>query len=162
MNQTTRSIIHLQTHIALHMASQVNWIISRLPWVWGYHLRTSLLNTSYLWTNCMRKRTQQSILVTWWDFYDLHNYVAIAKRRWFHRKVLWLPVNSHTNIIRLLQTCHKQICCKIITDLYLKLLYAFYLSVVCQLQSCHKCVTYHQLVLTAAIHSMGDFCTCLW
>ena len=43
--------------------------------------------------------------------------------------------------IRLLQACHKQICCKTTTGLYLKLLHTCYLSVACQLQSCYKCVT---------------------
>ena len=50
-------------------------------------------------------------------------------------------LSTHTQRIRLLQACHKQICCKITTGVYLKLLHACYLTVGCQLQSCHKSVT---------------------
>ena len=51
----------------------------------------------------------------------------------------YMNCNPYTKI-RLLQVCHKQICCKITTGLYFKLLHACYLSAACQLQCCHKCV----------------------
>ena len=53
-----------------------------------------------------------------------------------------IPIIHPYTKIRPLQTCHKQNCCKIITDfIWNCYMYALYVCVACQLQSCHKCVT---------------------
>ena len=81
---------------------------------------------------CLQAETRQNgelpILLPLGVMYALKRPTYVAKQ-------------THIQKIRLLQVCHKQICCNITTVLCLKLLPRCYFSIACQLQSYHKCHT---------------------